>query len=96
MKTLAGLWQRTSLSSKIERRIFHLPAQDREEEPAAGEPVGDDTGDEASPKRSVNVFKEQYDKTQAKLESIAAMDDLLSGSACTFSSGCCRCYSFLR
>lgn len=32
--------------------------------------------DEAKP---TSVFKQQYDKTQKKLEQIAAMDDLLSG-----------------
>lgn len=70
MQTLAGLWRKTSVGKMNEKKVFSLPALSLPEEDSDSEEEGN---------KPTSVFKQQFNKTQKKLEQIAAMDDLLSG-----------------
>ena len=67
---LAGLWRKQKNTIEVENRVFILPPN------TTGEEV---EGDGEFDNKPTSIFKQQYDKTQKKLEQIAAMDDLLSG-----------------
>lgn len=82
--TLAALWHKTTLKgTPTGRRVFSLPALSVPEPADVSGGDADDVTGAASGGDGIgaatSLFKQQYDKTQKSLESIAAMDDLLSG-----------------